>query len=1351
MNNINKNSYYALKLDHNSYAAIESFSDFSLCGGNPFTLVLLFYPLDNDGNFCLMKQEGAFEVGYRDGQFYYSAEGMEDIVAQGIPPVLNRWNSIAITYDGATRAVYYEGLDFFREERVTEFCTNGNKLVIGDGFDGYIRKACCFSGAMEWNELSNVLYGMDKEEDRKQAVFYLDFTGQTPEDYGKNNVEIQLSGRAREVNVVKTLQFENNGYLQSIEPENGAYGKIFGSEYTIWTKIYANLSGKSESVLFNNGGYGNQNGITLGLANTTTGARPFFDCQGTRITADQDIPYDQWTDVAAVINGTEVSLYADGTKIGTGGISALPEYTPYVLLTLGNALQNGRPCSNTYFDGYMDSFAVFHYALSAEKLTSFVETPPFIFNDGIEMMYTFYNGSSLENVSSATYTLSNASIAMQEGTESAVGFDIPAYVDETENIVWEEFDLWETNFIGKLITGYVEAQTGLKPTSGFTEAGDLAPGAAKWVKSKIVKLPSAQNCVVRYRNTTPEDMAEIAEDIVLDSESTEEFVEVFYSASEAAGGAGGAAGGTVGATTAITTAGTSAGGILPPVLGSGIALAGIAAFMRVIIENLTKEDPPEKKPTGECEIVVTKIRFHYPDDSGKYDYSQKGIPVAVGDAGAEGGKKEIITDPEWISSDLRVEKKPFCYIQKKLAKPKIKVSFLYATKDPDKCPVYADYISADISVSAKGTNKRTALGDVPKQWVTLNPGEEKEYEYELTGSKIPEEAVGAVHFTWMWKDSFQVIGSSSHDAYIICDEPKAPWDYASDDANTVLSEEFLNLWKDVAKDAEPMKAVTVQTFSEMAVPGFYNCGHFKYEEVGEDDKIGNYATINIDLNTPLLYKSIFEAEYLSEVINGTGILNVKSLDISAIMELIYRLNGLETYACMICSAIPPVDLLYVDDFENATNSVGIVNIKTVSVVPVGEKGEKEIETIVHFVLTDKGIKIENSDGEYEIVSNTTRVIDFTFKIHETGKFLSYKQFADDEGDIVYKMESENDNYRDTIFSKYIYCELSCVYSAIEFTNEQKQKFVADYISKKRSVQIGYIKSMGRFVHNGRPPFPKTLTQTAMVIPKGSSQSLARCHQLSYKTIINVVKSIWNIYFKISTTKPDEGNLDVKAVEKIKDLFNIVEYDYKNKYMDLSRNSAIPTQQKIAVDALHNAAGIEIVKIETQIGITETFKQTMTKMCELVFSLNCLYFNLRVANANWNSSIQEFYDPLDWAIYGKISRQLLLRKDGFVKKIMQEEFIYVISEDGDDCQKLLLLNELRNSLNKAMSDEGNRALKGFGFSLNDASWGTGTYRIIASSDNNAGYKMQIPRQEYVDYKQIQKCDSSGNVSVIFKDF
>lgn len=1275
--NINKNSYFTMKVNDNSYAYIESLDDFSLCGGNAFTLLFVFYPLQTQMDICLMKQEDAFEIGYQNHRFYYHAKGMENIWIEGIKPIENRWNSIAVTYDESIMKVYYQGIKAYEQEISTEFCTNSNESIIGETFSGYIKKVCCFDKALPRNSLNSVLYSQDSEESKKTAMFYLDFEGVNAVDYGRYNKPIQIKNQARQVNIVKALQVNDNGYLQNIEAVEGQYKELFSESYTILTKAYLNITFKKSSIIFNNGEYGDKNGLTIGIKNETTGAKLFLDCMGERIFSEKNLPYDQWVDIGVTVDNEKVIFYKDGEQIGKGYVNNLTEYSSSYKMTLGNGLQKGVPVQGMYFDGCIDYFSVFNSALDSEKLKTYVEVPPFIYNKDIAILYSFTDNSNIEKISNTTYTLSNAFLEIQEGTECCCDFESPCYCDETKYNGLSEYELWEANFMAILLTSYIEAQTGIKPTSGFVSEGVLSNGAAQMMHTNVVPLESSKKSIASLYDVSEEDIINVESEIRyrgFDSVINE----TFY------GGAG-----------VDVIAGASTAGEMAAAVGTAsIPLADIVlsvtaiALTATIITAAIIEIPP---PIVEGKIILKSISFHWKNKDEEYDYSKKAIPLAIMEDVQDGSgyKKKQMNPPEWLiekdGGTSKVISQPICYIQEKVNNPIIRAEFEYKSGDPKN---FTGPISASISVNEQNhtgkKGERSALGDISPKNVAFDEDGIYVVDFELDNCKLQEEELGYVQCVWLWKvgKNNLIIGSSSHDIYIIGKEPVKPWNYEGNNPLKMVSWEFLRLWGDLTKKTGGVTAATVKILGTKLSPAFFESRRFQYNKISEvyvEKELGVFSTIQYYSGIPIFHKEKFEHTYCKD---QNEIINITSLDASCIMEAIFKMNGVNATLLNITSNCEVLKSEYMDEEENTISSYIMIPIYFRDIINIGASQVEPVSEAIHYVLSD--IVVEESKSIDAINNyNKSYIIDPTISVKDTeGKkrYAAYLPFSDDVGDMV--GGSENTTYYRELFGQsYSEFQIYRIFNSVVFDAVKVEDKITLLEYQQLEAEPGGINydPINGFTYIGFRPVFRDAVLNYITVEECKTE---RCHYVSYATIRDIVLGIYNACIFLNR---EDNFFYIDAVA----IWNLLKCLYTQVLcynFDIKINNIQNQKAKESIKRLHYKTLESINKLNRYPILID--QELLELIHENISLLNSSFYNLRKGERSWNQRIQDSYDCASWAAVSSKSGKVVYNCLEKFDALAPDEKIWFYLGDpmnSEDVHKLLTIKEIVSAIDGKIAD------------------------------------------------------------------
>jgi len=163
--------------------------------------------------------------------------------------------------------------------------------------------------------------------------------------------------------------FNLNGTSQYVDvPSSASLNPTASLSVEAWVYPRSPLNSVAAPIIKKAGeGTGQSHGYTLEFAGTSgvilavsLGGGGWFS------TAPAPVPMEQWSHVAGVFDGANVSIYVNGTLVGS------PVAAPGQIVPSGNNLQIGRDPSNPsrYFNGLIDEPSVYSTALSASEIAA---------------------------------------------------------------------------------------------------------------------------------------------------------------------------------------------------------------------------------------------------------------------------------------------------------------------------------------------------------------------------------------------------------------------------------------------------------------------------------------------------------------------------------------------------------------------------------------------------------------------------------------------------------------------------------------------------------------------------------------------------------------------------------------------------------------------------------------------------------------------------------------------------------------------------------------------------------------------------------------------------------------------
>ena len=366
---VQRRSFFALKCRHGYMAELPPVPELSLCGGADFTLGATFwYPHAGDDNI-LLRQEGVFSFGVRDGAVYFNAKNLGSFHTDscGEPALLeDEWNRADLVFGGGKLKIYVQGLLSAEFDATGKAYMDGSTRFQAGIMDGYLQELTLYSRALSSEEVLRLPF--THEEPPEHTELYLDFDAFSPSDRGRHGLPVQLKGRCDTVNLAYSFEPGRNGFALpygsgQINPGGQALG-----EFTLLAAVFPTelrKEGQGKAVIFSNGVSGGSQSMALGVDLSTH--RPYLEIGGSRFDYTSQLENYIWYQLSATVKGTEVLLYLDDRESGSGTLGATFTRTEPPALMLGNQMQSGQ--ANQGFCGYIDQIAVFDHGSIVQQGT----------------------------------------------------------------------------------------------------------------------------------------------------------------------------------------------------------------------------------------------------------------------------------------------------------------------------------------------------------------------------------------------------------------------------------------------------------------------------------------------------------------------------------------------------------------------------------------------------------------------------------------------------------------------------------------------------------------------------------------------------------------------------------------------------------------------------------------------------------------------------------------------------------------------------------------------------------------------------------------------------------------------
>ncbi|HJW31005.1 MAG TPA: LamG domain-containing protein, partial [Saprospiraceae bacterium] len=291
----------------------------------------------------------------------------------GTPLVVGQWTHLVMVHDGTNDLIYINGAMVATKAVVGDL--NATTQPLGIGFDpiggglyfkGAMDEVRIYDGALDANQVL-ALYTAQSASPvfAPGVVANYSFSGNLTD-----NSSFANNAKGEDVTFVpdhfgfgrKAIQF--NGTTSEVEASNSA--QLNGPATTVAFWINARtLPGNGESYVASFGGWQQRWKISLPshgkLVWTTNHTNGISDMDAG---GGHELVPNQWAHMVFVHDGTNDLIYMNGVLVAQKGVVGDLNSTTYPLGLGYNPVDGGN-----YFDGSLDEFTVYNYALSAQEVT----------------------------------------------------------------------------------------------------------------------------------------------------------------------------------------------------------------------------------------------------------------------------------------------------------------------------------------------------------------------------------------------------------------------------------------------------------------------------------------------------------------------------------------------------------------------------------------------------------------------------------------------------------------------------------------------------------------------------------------------------------------------------------------------------------------------------------------------------------------------------------------------------------------------------------------------------------------------------------------------------------------------
>jgi hypothetical protein len=698
MSNISHNVFQSMYFDNNddeqSYLTVKSVS----FNNDTFSFDIWFYIEGKSSE--IISQTNGLLMGVEDETLFLTHKDIGKIyVGDGnFKPKV--WTNVFVSYDKQKLRIALNGIDIDAIDVDNKKLLSSGDIKVGAGFSGNMRYVRFYKNAIEPKDYSKYLYVNVYTQDMTNLAGFIDLCQLHIKDLSPNNLQIKITNSCYVVNCMHVFNPTNNnqsGYaMLDNSPEiNPGYN---GGVFSIYAKVYPKYMLKQTQAILSNGYIDKNDSLAICMEFENKNSPKIKIKLGNNwIPFDLSVQVNQWVDILVVYDGAKISIYADGLLAGEQAV------TPYSRsdlgeVKIGNAYNSQAKKEYYGFEGYISTVAIFNKVLGLADASAFCENQPFIFEDGLEAIYSFDKGIAAELVNSRELTLTNNSglLIAQRTTDELCENPYQFRVTKTYQPL-SKMNEWRVSVISEAIFSYFKNCFGLE-FQFKTETNNAMP---EYFKHYIYNR-------FRYR---PEFEALYAQELLPDSDNTnldskdnltsssgsqlirravhtmndiemENLVvagRVNAPVNVAAGGGAAAGGGVAAATTPVAMESSA--------FAFSIAVASLAAT-KILTETLKLiEDERNKRPlypddeddpNKEYRIEILEMSFQsYPDD-----YTKSAVHCQNGNG--------VVNPPEWKKYRTQGEQNEYAiYIASEIATVNIKVKFKFHVTTQFPKPTYS--------------------------------------------------------------------------------------------------------------------------------------------------------------------------------------------------------------------------------------------------------------------------------------------------------------------------------------------------------------------------------------------------------------------------------------------------------------------------------------------------------------------------------------------------------------------------------------------------------------------------------------------------------------------------------------
>lgn len=462
MSSTPKSAFYALTIDN--FEDVVSFltikSVVLATGSNEFAFDIWFY-IDGKSSEIVSQTNGLI-MGVDNQSLFLSHPSTGKLFAGNQKIAAKQWTHVFVSYDNTHLTVALNGIDIYSKEiRNTKLLASGD-LKIGAGFSGYMRTLRIYKKAVKPVDYKKYIYVQNYSTDMTELAGFISFTQHPMQDLSPNHLQIAITGTCYVVTCMHVYS-PLGGYAALDNSPGINPGGFSSGKFSVHALVYPKrIIGNSTQAILSNGyiNYNDTFALYLSFIDDNS-AKIQVKLGGNLFTPDRSIPVQEWTDILVTFEGSTLSIYTGKDPVSQFPV---PSYhrTRDGDVKIGNAFDTASTVSYS-FEGYIASVALFDKALAQTDAGDFYDNPPFIFEDGIQALYSFDKGIAAELVTAANLTLTQdeglliAERTVDSLTETPYRFRVTKTYPPMSQI-----DEWRTQVISTAISSFYTNCFGLQ-------------------------------------------------------------------------------------------------------------------------------------------------------------------------------------------------------------------------------------------------------------------------------------------------------------------------------------------------------------------------------------------------------------------------------------------------------------------------------------------------------------------------------------------------------------------------------------------------------------------------------------------------------------------------------------------------------------------------------------------------------------------------------------------------------------------------------------------------------------------------------------------------------------------------